>query len=85
MLLQREPVIRDLQFHLLRGRRQLVGTKEHDPASKNQDNDADKGEKWLAHLLIFNRLTITRDTLARMAFRTGAGSFSPCHSAGFEC
>jgi hypothetical protein len=67
-LLQREPVIRDLEFHLLRGRWQLVGTKEHDPASKNQDDDADKGEKWLAHLIQFNRLTIARDDMARMAF-----------------
>ena len=49
-LLQGEPVIRDLQFHLLRGRRQLVGAKEHDPASEDQDDDTDKGEEWLAHV-----------------------------------
>lgn len=40
-LLQRKPVIRDLQFHLLRGRRQLIGTEEHDPTRENQDQDTD--------------------------------------------
>jgi hypothetical protein len=49
-LLQREPVIRDLQFHLLRGGWQLVGAKEHDPACNDQDKDTEEAEEWLAHV-----------------------------------
>lgn len=49
-LLQGQPVIRDLQFHLLRRGRQLIGAKEDDPAQEDHDDDTNKAEKWLAHV-----------------------------------
>ena len=49
-LLQGQPVIRNLHFHLLHGGRQLVGAKEDDPAQEDHDDDSKKAEEWLAHV-----------------------------------